>query len=210
MARWRMFAWASVLVLAAGSTAAQSPGHGLGRPATTAEIALWSIAVRPDGQGLPAGEGSVGEGETLYLQQCAACHGEFGEGAGRFPALMGGQGTLRDHDPVKTVGSYWPYATTLWDYVFRSMPFGNAQSLSAGETYAIVAYVLNLNDVVAADFIADAQSLPKLRMPNADGFHEPAEPDLKSAEPCMRDCAVPTAIVGRARMIDVTPERRLE
>ncbi|MBM3489880.1 MAG: cytochrome c [Alphaproteobacteria bacterium] len=209
MARWRTFAWVSLL-LAAGGAAAQPAGLGLGRPATPAEIAAWSIAVRPDGQGLPAGKGSVAEGEQLYLQHCAACHGEFGEGAGRFPALMSGQGSLRDHDPVKTIGSYWPYATTVWDYVFRSMPFGNAQSLTADETYAVVAYLLHLNDVVDADFVADAKRLPAVRLPNAAGFFELAEPDLPRGEPCMRDCAVSTRVIGRARAIDVTPERRLE
>ena len=94
------------------------------------EIAGWDIDVRPDGQGLPPGKGTVKEGETLYMERCAACHGEFGESAGRWPILAGGAGTLASHDPVKSVGSYWPYASTVMDYIRRSMPFGNAQSLT--------------------------------------------------------------------------------
>ena len=120
----------------------------IGRIATPEEIAGWDIDIRPDGQGLPAGKGTVKQGEALYMERCAACHGEFGESAGRWPILSGGNGTLASHDPVKSIGSYWPYASTLIDYIRRAMPFGNAQSLTNDELYAVTAYVLYLNDVV--------------------------------------------------------------
>src|SRR5215510_11639512 len=133
---------------------------GIGRAATPEEIAGWDIAIRPDGKGLPPGKGTVKQGEALYMERCAACHGEFGEGAGRWPLLSGGGGTLASHDPVKSVGSYWPYASTLMDYIRRSMPFGNAQSLTPDELYAVTAYVLYLNDVIKDQNIElDATSL---------------------------------------------------
>ena len=116
---------------------------GIGREAKAEEIAGWDIDVRPDGQGLPPGKGTVKQGEPLYMERCAACHGEFGESAGRWPILMGGAGTLASSDPVKSIGSYWPYASTVIDYIRRSMPFGNAQSLTNDELYAITAYVLS-------------------------------------------------------------------
>ena len=127
---------------------AASKTLGIGREATPEEIAGWDIDIRPDGQGLPPGKGTVKQGEPLYVERCAACHGEFGESAGRWPILAGGAGTLASHDPVKSVGSYWPYASTLLDYIRRSMPFGAAQSLTNDELYAITAYVLYLNDVI--------------------------------------------------------------
>jgi cytochrome c len=113
---------------------------GIGRQAKPEEIAGWDIDIRPDGHGLPPGKGTVKQGEEIYMQQCAACHGEFGESAGRWPILMGGAGTLASHDPVKTIGSYWPYASTVIDYIRRSMPFGDAQSLSNDQLYAVTAY----------------------------------------------------------------------
>ena len=112
------------------------------------EIAGWDIDIRPDGQGLPPGKGTVKQGEAIYMQQCAACHGEFGESAGRWPIICGGDGTLASHDPVKSIGSYWPYASTVMDYIRRAMPFGNAQSLSNDELYAVTAYVFYLNDII--------------------------------------------------------------
>ena len=124
------------------SRAKTSKRLGIGREATPEEIAGWDIDIRPDGQGLPPGKGTVKQGEPLYMTHCAACHGEFGESAGRWPILIGGAGTLASHDPVKSIGSYWPYASTVFDYIRRSMPFGNAQSLSNDELYAVTAYVL--------------------------------------------------------------------
>ena len=122
--------------------------YDLGRPALPEEIAAWDLDVHPDGTGLPAGQGSVKDGERLFSARCAACHGEFAEGVGNWPELAGGEDTLADKDPVKTVGSYWPYLSTVWDYVHRSMPFCDAQSLSDDEVYAITAYILYSNYLV--------------------------------------------------------------
>ena len=121
---------------------------GVGRAALPGEIAAWDIDVRPDGHGLPKGHGTVKEGEALFQERCAACHGEFGEGAGRWPELAGGQGSLTADRPLKTIGSYWPNLSSVFDYVRRAMPFGNGQSLTPDELYAVVAYLLNLNDIV--------------------------------------------------------------
>lgn len=178
----------------------------IGSPVGKDVIAGWDIDVRPDGHGLPAGQGSVTGGEELYLDQCAACHGEFGEGAGRYPVLMGGYDTLTTSDPVKTVGSYWPYATTLYDYIRRAMPFGNAQSLSADELYAISAYVLFMNDIVEEDAVLDAESLAAIQMPNRDGFTLPdPRPDVKRTA-CMEDCKDTPTVKSFARKIAVTPD----
>ena len=150
----------------------RSRGHyGYGTPATPEQIAGWDIDVRPDGAGLPPGSGSVAKGADVYAEQCAACHGTFGEGEARYPKLAGGEGTLTKERPEPTVGSYWPFATTLWDYINRAMPFQSPHSLSANDVYAITAYVLNLNNIVDNNFVADRNSLPKVKMPNHDSFH---------------------------------------
>lgn len=190
-----------------GAVAANAGEYGLGREATPEEIAAWNIDVRPDGQGLPEGSGSVMDGEPLYEEQCASCHGDFGEGAARYPVLAGGRDTLTDDRPEKTVGSYWPFASTLWDYIHRAMPFGDAQSLTADETYALTAYVLYLNDILDEDGTLDQDSLPKVKMPNADNFFGPdPRPEFEPEEPCMKDCKPAPEVVTRARSLDVTPE----
>jgi len=199
-------ALAGLLSVTASAAVAGDERHGLGEPATSQEVAGWDIDVRPDGKGLPPGQGSVNDGERVYIDQCASCHGAFGEGRGRYPALMGGKGSLDSAEPVKTIGSYWPYATTVFDYVHRAMPFGHAQSLTADETYAVTAYLLYLNKVVDSDFVADADSLPAVEMPNQDGFVADKRPDVPQGEPCMENCRDEPEIVGRARDIDVTPE----
>jgi cytochrome c len=178
---------------------------GLGRPVTKDELRGWDIDVRPDGHGLPAGKGSVKQGEALYQERCAACHGEFGEGKDRWPALIGGSGKLTDDDPKKGVGNYWPYATTLFDYIRRAMPFGNAQSLSDDEIYAITAYVLRLNDVLKDDAALDRDALLKIKLPNADNFIPDPRPDIKAAL-CMKDCKEKVEIQSEAKKIGVTPE----
>ena len=144
-----------------------SPGGG-----HPAEIAAWNIDIAPDGAGLPLGLGSVAQGAAIFAANCAGCHGEKGDaGDGApIPKLVGGAGTLASAKPVKTVGSYWPYATTLYDYIHRAMPLGNAQSLSPDQVYAVTAYVLSLNGIVGTDAVLDAHSLPEVRMPNRDGF----------------------------------------
>ncbi len=207
-----MFDWvrsatavAALCLIAGGALAADK--YGLGREATSEEIAGWDVDVRPDGQGLPPGSGNVLDGEEIYLEQCAVCHGEFGEGAGRYPVLMGGFETLTEDRPEKTVGSYWPYASTVWDYVQRAMPFGNARSLSADETYAVTAYLLYLNDLVDEDFTLTQENLAQINMPNEEGFFVRKAPDVPvGGEPCMKDCKPQVEVIGRARILDVTPE----
>ena len=184
--------------------------YGIGHAATPEQIAGWDIDVRPDGQGAPPGHGSVKEGEKVYLDKCAACHGEFGESAGRWPQLAQGKGTLASNDPVKTVGSYFPYLSSVFDYIRRAMPFGAAQSLSNDELYAVTAYVLNLNDIVDDKFVLSKQTWGQVKMPNQGGFfdddRDKAEKEFWNAKPCMKDCRPPVKITAHAAVIDVTPE----
>ncbi len=140
-----------------------------GRPASPAEVKLWDIDVRPDGAGLPRGRGTVPQGKQLYTSNCEACHGASGEG-GIKDRLVGGQGSLVTNKPIKTIGSYWPYATTLFDYIRRAMPYTAPGTLSNDNVYALVAYLLNLNGIVPANATLDQNSLPKVTMPNRDGF----------------------------------------
>lgn len=144
-------------------------GFGLGRPATPAEIAAIDISIPAGGKGLPVGGGNAITGAEVYLQKCAVCHAEGGAGK---PAdkLVGGIGTLASAKPVKSVGSFWPYATTLFDYIRRAMPLNAPMTLTNDETYALTAYVLSINGIVADDQMIDQRSLPKIRMPNRDGF----------------------------------------
>ena len=202
---------ALLLVLIAAPALAQSkPRHyGIGQPATAEQIAGWDIDVRPDGQGAPPGQGSVKAGEKIYLEKCAACHGEFGESAGRWPQLAQGKGTLATNDPVKTVGSYYPYVSSVFDYIRRAMPFGDAQSLSNDELYAVTAYVLNLNDIVDDNFVLSKQTWQLVKMPNQSGFFDDDRQKAEKsfwAKPCMKDCGPPVTITGRARAVDVTPD----
>ena len=150
-------------------TVAPALAFDFGRPATPGEITPWDIDVGPDGKGLPDGSGTAAQGKQIFADNCAACHGENGQG-GIKDRLAGGQGTLVSSMPVKTVGSFWPYATTLYDYIHRAMPYPAPGSLSTDETYAVTAYILSLNGIVPADGKVDRESLPKIRMPNRDGF----------------------------------------
>ena len=144
-------------------------GPGLGVPAPSAQVAAWDISIPPDGSGLPAGSGLASDGARIYAAKCGACHGE--DGAGRpNDRLVGGRGTLKDAAPVRTVGSYWPYATTLFDYIRRAMPYPQPKSLTDDETYAVTAYLLTLNGIITADQPMNAQTLPRVVMPNRDGF----------------------------------------
>ncbi len=158
----------AALVLTA-SVARAGEDYGIGRAATQIEIAGWNIDVAPDGAGLPPGRGSVHQGEAIYAEKCASCHGAHGQG-GPMDRLAGGVGTIATRKPVKTVGSYWPYATTLYDYIHRAMPFTAPQSLSSDEVYAVCAYILFLNGLVPADSTLDASSLPRVVMPNRNAF----------------------------------------
>ena len=169
-------------------------GHyGYGSPASKEQIAGWDIDVRPDGKGLPEGSGSVEDGEYLYEDKCVQCHGTFGEGEGRYPILAGGQGSLKDARPTKTVGSYWPYTSTLYDYIYRAMPFTQPESLSADETYAITAYVLYLNDLVEDDFVLTQSNLADVHLPNEGNFVADPRPDIANVR-CMANCRDPEAI----------------
>jgi hypothetical protein len=150
---------------------AQAPQFG--QPIEPADIAAWDISIGPDGVGLPPGRGTAIEGEAVYVAKCQACHGEKGinPSIAFAGALVGGIGSLApDKAPIKTVGSYWPYATTLFDYIRRAMPFQEPKSLTADEVYAVSAYILNLNGITGSNDEINAQSLPKVRMPNRDGF----------------------------------------
>jgi cytochrome c len=188
--------------------------YGIGHTATPAQIEGWDIDVRPDGQGAPPGRGSVAEGEKVYMDKCAACHGEFGESAGRWPQIAQGKGTLASNDPVKTVGSYFPYLSSVVDYIRRAMPFGDAESLTNDELYAVVAYVLNLNDIVDDKFVLSKETWAQVKMPNSGGFYdddrETSEKAFWNPNPCMKDCRGPVAITGRAQAIDVTPDEKTQ
>jgi cytochrome c len=153
----------SVSAVEAGET------YGLGRLATPDEITGWNIDVAPDGAGLPLGHGGVSEGEAVYVAKCAACHGSHGEGK-PMDRLVGGFGTIFDMKSERTVGSFWPYATTLFDFVRRAMPLNAPQSLTSDETYAVCAYLLFLNKILPQDATLDATTLPKIEMPNRSSF----------------------------------------
>jgi S-disulfanyl-L-cysteine oxidoreductase SoxD len=159
---------AALLALASPAFAQQSPN--LGKSISAEELAAWDISIGPDGAGLPSGSGTVKQGEAVFMAKCQACHGEKGAGTPN-DRLVGGQGSLPgDKPPVKTVGSYWPYATTLFDYIRRAMPFNESKSLTSDEVYGVVAYLLNLNGVIPESETLNAQSLPKVTMPNREGF----------------------------------------
>ncbi|MGX9848630.1 c-type cytochrome [Limimaricola litoreus] len=200
---------AQARALAEAPAAAREGGYGLGREALPEEIAAWDIDIRPDGQGLPEGSGDVWTGEEVFVAQCASCHGDFGEAVGRWPQLAGGMDTLDRKDPVKTVGSYWPYLSTVWDYVHRAMPFGDAQSLEPDEVYAITAYLLYLNNVVDDDFVLSRESFAEVEMPNEGGFKPDDRPETEltafSNEACMEGCKESVEITMRAAVLDVTP-----
>ncbi len=173
----------ALLMLAAPAAAR----YDIGQPATPDEIAGWDIDVLPDGSGLPPGKGSVREGEKIYAETCAACHGAKGEGK-PMDRLVGGQGTLATAKPIPTVGSYWPYATTLFDYIHRAMPFSAPKSLTADQVYALSAYLLYLNGIVGEDAVMDARTLPRVQMPNRNGFISPdPRPDVEENR-CEKDC----------------------
>jgi cytochrome c len=176
---------AAVLISSASGAMAQGT-YGIGRTATPAEIAGWNIDVGRDGSGLPPGSGSVSHGREVFAQQCAACHGEKGEG-GVGDRLVGGQGTLATAKPVRTVGSYWPYAPTLFDYIRRAMPQNAPESLNNDDVYAVSAYVLNLNGLLPDDATLDARTLAAVKMPNRKMFVGDLRPDVKNSA-CMNHC----------------------
>ncbi|MGJ8586091.1 MAG: c-type cytochrome [Marinosulfonomonas sp.] len=205
---------AAKIRVAAGGLSEPAPQHdgryGLGRVALPQEVAAWDVDVLPDGRGLPKGKGDVWTGEEVFVDRCGSCHGDFAEGVDNWPVLAGGQDTLADKDPVKTVGSYWPHLSTVWDYVHRSMPFGEAGTLSADETYAIVAYILYSNDLVGDDFELNQDNFAAFEMYNANGFVVDDRADAEyakwRAEPCMENCKEEVEITMRSVFLVDTPE----
>ena len=157
------------LAMMAISPARAADGPQLGRPATAAEIAGWDISIPPDGSGLPSGSGTAVAGAAVYAAKCQLCHGEKGAGQPN-DRLVGGQGTLASASPIRTIGSYWPYATTVFDYVRRAMPYQQPHSLTDDEVYALTAYLLHQNGIIAEADVMNAQTLPKVKMPNRENF----------------------------------------
>ena len=177
----RTLAVAGVGVLLIVATAlpspAQLPTFGLGRTPTAEEIRAWDVTIPPDGRGLPPSSGTAALGKPVYTERCASCHGEKGEDPKYF-VLVGGRGTLNTDKPLRTIGSFWPYATTLWSYINRTQPFGEPGSLTPDQVYAVTAYLLYLNGIIGEHDIMDAGTLPQVRMPNRDGFVADPRPDV--------------------------------
>jgi mono/diheme cytochrome c family protein len=165
------------LLLVATALFAQSPKYGLGRSPTADEVRQWASSIAPDGTGLPPGSGTAAQGKETYANRCSRCHGANGEGRDSVP-LAGGQGTLKDPKPLKTVGSFWPYATTVFDYIHRAMPFDRPGTLTVDQVYSLTAYILFLNGIVQENAVIDAMTLPKVEMPNRKGFVPDSRPDV--------------------------------
>ena len=158
-----------VIALAGCASPTVTETPNLGRVATSAEVVGWDVSIPPDGTGLPPGRGTSVQGAVVYEQKCQNCHGQKGAGQPN-DRLVGGHGTLASKTPVRTVGSYWPYATTVFDYVRRAMPYTQSHSLGDDEVYAVTAYLLHLNGIIGEADVMDAQTLPKVKMPNRDNF----------------------------------------
>jgi mono/diheme cytochrome c family protein len=170
------------LIVMAGvwPAAAQLPTYGVGRPPTAEEVKAWDLTIPPDGQGLPPGSGTAALGQAIYTERCASCHGEKGEDP-KYSRLVGGHGTLTTDKPIRTIGSFWQYATTLWSYIRRAQPFDDPGSLTADQVYAVTAYLLHLNGIIGEQDVLDAQTLPLVKMPNRDGFVPDPRPDVGPA-----------------------------
>jgi cytochrome c len=170
---------AAVLLVVGGAlpAVAQLATYRLGRMPTPEEIKAWDVTIPPDGKGLPASSGTATLGRSIYAQKCATCHGEEGKNP-KYDPLVGGRGTLNTDKPVKTIGSFWPYATTLWSYINRSQPFDSPGSLSHEEVYAVTAYLLYLNGLIGETDVIDAKTLPQVKMPNRGGFVPDPRPDV--------------------------------
>jgi S-disulfanyl-L-cysteine oxidoreductase SoxD len=179
--RWRISIPAAIVICAAIVSVprlrAQSPSRGVGRAPTADELKAIDIEILPDGRGLPSGSGTARAGKDVYTNRCATCHGPTGK-EGPQDILVGGKGTLTTSKPLKTVGSYWPYATTLWDYIRRAMPFDHPGTMSSDDVYASTAYLLFLNGIVGEDDVLDQATLPRVQMPNRSGFVNDPRPDV--------------------------------
>ena len=209
MSKFPEFVWAALLGILLMAVPVGAGELGLGRAASKDEIAAWNRDVMPDGRGLPAGAGSVLEGDEIFAESCAACHGDFAEGVDNWPKLAGGIGSLDQDRPLKTVGSFWPYLTTAWDYINRTMPYGDAQTLTPDEVYAVLAYILYSNDLVDEDFILNRENLAEFEMPNRNGFfvddRQQAEIPEFSQPPCMINCKGPVSITRNVAVPEVNP-----
>lgn len=170
-------------IIAAVAMAApeQAQRYKLGKPATPEEIRDLDISVAPDGSGLPKGSGTVGQGQHIYKKLCANCHGDRGQGMLEYPALAGGESTLKSNNPQRTVGSYWPYATTVWDFIHRTMPYARPGTLTPDQTYAVTAFVLYLNGILDKDAQLNETTLPRVKMPNRNGFVPDPRPDVHNS-----------------------------
>lgn len=162
----------------ADTLATDAARYHLGRPATDADIAAAGVSVGPDGHGLPAGGATAREGRPLYESICASCHGLRGEGTSTYPALVGGRNTLKSAHPILTIGSYWPYATTVWDYINRAMPYQYPGTLTSQQVYALTAYLLYLNKIVGERDVVSQRTLARIQMPNRNGFVADPRPDV--------------------------------
>ena len=172
--RFSNFCAAGIALLSVSVALAQTPSYSnVGRTPTKEEIQAWDIGVGPDGKGLPAGQGTAKEGAPIYAAKCAACHGPVGQGGAIGPRVAGGKAdteTLTTVRPVRSVGGYWPYATTVWDFINRAMPRGQSGTLTPNEVYALTAFILAKSDIIKEDDVLDAKTLPKVEMPNRNGF----------------------------------------
>jgi mono/diheme cytochrome c family protein len=178
MPRNLLFVFVGCAVLAL-SLWGQEKHSRVGRAPSAEELRRWGTTILPDGTGLPQGSGNASQGKKVYRDQCAGCHGDNGEGHQPLgPRLVGGIGSLRSADPIQTVGSYWPYATTVWDYTYRAMPYAQPGTLSVNDTYAVTAYLLYLNGIILRDEVMDRETLPKVKMPNREGFIPDPRPDV--------------------------------
>jgi S-disulfanyl-L-cysteine oxidoreductase SoxD len=180
---WLLAAIGALIAIASvWPAAAQLPTYGVGRPPTAEEVQAWALTIPPDGQGLPPGSGTAALGKAVFVERCASCHGETGEDP-KYSRLVGGQGTLTTDKPVKAIGSFWQYATTLWSYIRRAQPFNAPGSLTSDQVYAVTAYLLYLNRIIGEQDVMDAQTLPLVKMPNRDGFVPDPRPDVGPAAP---------------------------
>jgi S-disulfanyl-L-cysteine oxidoreductase SoxD len=167
----RVTVTAAVLCFACAAMLAQTPAYkNVGRSPSAEEIHAWDIAISLDGKELPPGSGTAREGTAIYGKKCVACHGPSLGGTPLGPALVGGKGTLSTTHPMRTIGSYWPFATSLWDYINRAMPRNQEGSLGADEVYSLTAFLLYKNEIIKEGDVIDAKTLPKVQMPNRNGF----------------------------------------
>lgn len=158
-------------IAACAAAFAQTARYGnLGRTPTKAEIQAWNQSIGPEGKELPPGSGTAKEGEKIFEEKCAVCHGPAGEGSQLAPRLVGGRAPLNTPTPSRTLANYWPFATTIWDYINRAMPPRQQGSLSASDIYALTAFILYRNEIIPETHVLDAASLPKVKMPNRDDF----------------------------------------